>query len=354
MGTTNNGSYIIPLFGVVPTNIHSIPASDDPDTLTADTIAMMRSNVFATVKSPIVQQATTQALKGLGTNPSDKQKANAIHTWIRRNVQFVPDASILQRIGIADEDEALIAPDRLLTMSKPQGDCDDFSQLAAAMLTNAGVANHFVTIAGERDDPQRFSHVYNMVETEEGLTPFDSSHGKRFGVEAPVYFRKKVWEVMPLNRSLDNQVLRGREDRLRLPFRQPRDVGVEQVVNARRGFKGMGDVTELNTPWSEVWNPSIDIFGGGDTVPFSSGGGSGWTSVLQNVIGQFTGAAATRLAYPAGTFLQQTPGGTTLIRTSPNADLTAYQGMNFGTGGMGTLLLLGGGLLLVVALMGRQ
>lgn len=332
----------LPVFGAIPTQIQTIPVSNDPEALTQQTLRQMAVNIGASTLSPAVQKATMGALQPLRGPASSSDKARAIFAWIKRHVTFIPDKSILQSIGIYDEDEALIAPDRLLTMPKPQGDCDCFSQLAAAMLLNAGVKNHLATIAADPQEPDRWSHVYNIVEDENGREiAFDGSHGKFFGWEAPRYFRKQVWRLMPYKGSLDNQVIHGKADRVTW---NRRDTGIEQVVNAKGGFRGLGidpSTTELNLPWSDTgWNASVPAGGGFDLTSniFS----------IANIFAKSIAPAVGASIMPGGTMVQ-TAQGTTVIGTGQPYAGTV--GLNLGGSNMGTLLLLAGGAVLLIMVM---
>lgn len=340
----NAGVYVLPVFGATPTRIAVIPTSDSPEGQTTDTVAAMVTQIGQTVHSPQVSKATAQALRGIGS--SDREKAHAIFRWIKRNVKFVKDSSIIEKgPKLVDTDEALIAPDRLLTMPKPQGDCDDFTQLASAMLWNAGIENSIVTIAADREEPQRFSHVYNQVSLRGvGEVPFDSSHGKELGWEAPVYFRKKVWKIMPLQvvSELDRQVIEGRQDRRFAYQRKQLSPVSQQVIKAIPGFKGvprgMGDTTVLDTPWS--------------------GGGTSWGGFFQNIASVFAGPIATAVGasiMPSGSMIQQGPQGSVLVTGAYGQPYQGGYPSGVSIGGTsGPLLLIGGAAVLLVLIMGMK
>lgn len=336
------------MFGPVPTRVTAIelPPTDDSDVQTHITVEEMAHNIASTVYSKPVGKAVSRALSGMcGANPGEREKANAIFNWVKRNVRFVRDSSILEGIGIRGVDEALIAPDRLLTMPKPQGDCDDFTQVASAMLWRAGIRNSIITIAADKSDPHLFSHVYNQVDTEEGQTvAFDSSHGPRMGWEAPRYFRKKVWKVMPYKGNLDQQVINGVANQ-RFYQRRMLDPVSQQVIKAIPGFSGLGDTTTLDTPWSggDVWG--------------SSGGGVNWGSSILNIANIFAKPLATAVSasiMPSGSMLQQTPQGSVLVTGASGQPYGGGYptGINLGGSSIGTLLLLGGGGLLLIMVLG--
>lgn len=101
--------------------------------------------------SPAVRQALNTIRGTLLPNPSPAELARAIFWYVKKAVRFRDDP---------DHDELLIAPAILLAMPTPEGDCDDFSMLTAALLEAARIPWEFVTVAADHDSPGRFSHVY--------------------------------------------------------------------------------------------------------------------------------------------------------------------------------------------------
>ena len=175
----------------------------DSDVSTADTIAVLRRLAHTYSGHASVIAAVTQALSGGGAG-SQRDIACAIFHWVRTNVHFVDDETILyEQLGIPLEDldkELLIVPPVLLAMPNPQGDCDDFSLLLASMLLCAGLKPYYVTVAADPTDPQKFSHIYVCVQLadEGGYLALDA--GNRLAMVPPGWesnkvTRKAIWAV---------------------------------------------------------------------------------------------------------------------------------------------------------------
>ena len=176
-------------------NYSRVPLSDDPDAAVSQTIGLMAGFVRA--------DRTTAALSSLA-----HQLAGASVVEFKRNtfafckarVRFTQDHVIAEALRLPrhesgflnDVAEVLIRPIDLLRMRDAQGDCDDFSMLAACILSAGGVPAFFVTLAADQRAPDQFSHVYVMA----GADAFDASHGPYMGWEAKNRFgRRQVWSV---------------------------------------------------------------------------------------------------------------------------------------------------------------
>lgn len=179
-----------PAFGLA--SLVRYPASPDPDQSTAQTVAVMRQYIADGSERPEVTAAAREAAGALGMWAPVWRKCQAVHDWMRRNIRFVTDEEQLSRyLGIEPDYELLIRPE-LLVRSR-RGDCDDFTMLTCAMLRALGVDTQICTIAADRRDPQRFSHVYAIALSEDGSPiAMDTSHGPYVGWEAPA-FRRQVW-----------------------------------------------------------------------------------------------------------------------------------------------------------------
>lgn len=182
-----------------PSIARSIYTADlGTDRATADTIAIMASLARQGARSNEVYWAVEQAWYGLPADASDREITKAIYNWVRRTVRFVEDESLIQLWTgeVVTNKELLIAPERLLTMQPPQGDCDDFSTLLAAMLLSVGIPTSFVTIAADSFNPGRFSHVYVRASLARGeVVNLDASHGTYLGWESPEKFREVEWPI---------------------------------------------------------------------------------------------------------------------------------------------------------------
>jgi transglutaminase-like putative cysteine protease len=135
----------------LPLTLARQPSGQSTETQTARTVAAMNGMALRDATTLAVVRATQQALHGLPYDARPSEKAARIFWWVKEHVRFRDDP-------VADE--LLLAPSLLLAMPQPEGDCDDFSMLTAAMLTAARVPWVFVTVAADHTDPARFSHVY--------------------------------------------------------------------------------------------------------------------------------------------------------------------------------------------------
>ena len=173
------------------------------DVSTADTIENMRALVLRSAGTPIVRQATQDALARLGPNSPTQNKVNALFWYVKRTVRFTTDEEkVSQALGIPTEDkELLISPDVLLQMPQPMGDCDDFSMLLAAMLVSSGIPVdvYFTTVAVDDMEPNRWSHVFVktvfMDGDREKVYCLDASHGAYPGWSTDGIHRLKDWPV---------------------------------------------------------------------------------------------------------------------------------------------------------------
>lgn len=184
-------AYLLPpseFFGALPTRITRTPASTDPDTAVAQTIALMSGLIQRDAESP-----TIRAIAARGYSP-------VLHAfwYAKRHVRFVDDQTLLKvSVGIQQPEEFLISPARLVTMPRPRGDCDDFTMLVCSLLLAAGVDCEMVTIAADPNYPREFSHVYAAAVLPDGLIPLDASHAPAPGYEAipELVYRKQYWPV---------------------------------------------------------------------------------------------------------------------------------------------------------------
>ena len=175
----------------------------DSDVSTAATIAIMRWLAHDYARHPSVIAAVSYSLSGGGAT-TQRDVASAIFHWVRTNVRFVEDETLLYEelgVGVQDLDkELLIVPPVLLAMPNPQGDCDDFSLLLASMLLCAGMKPYFVTVAADPEAPQRFSHIYVCVELADEGDHLCLDAGNRLpmvppGWESAKITRKAIWPV---------------------------------------------------------------------------------------------------------------------------------------------------------------
>lgn len=142
----------------LPLRLERAPAGRSTEMQTARTISRMTRLAAAGARSTPVAAALAAALDGLEAQAPASAKARRIFWWVKDHVAFRDDPA---------QDELLLSPELLLAMPQPAGDCDDFSTLTAALLTAAGIPWEFVTVAADRSEPQRFSHVYLRAHVED-------------------------------------------------------------------------------------------------------------------------------------------------------------------------------------------
>jgi len=173
----------------------------DPFQATAETVQYMCGLVQNSLADPIINRACEDALKRFAllcntTSPSGK--ASACWFWAKQAIKFVHHQKLFEQWGIGDgkELQLLIAPDVLLKMEQPKGDCAVFTCLICAMLDCLSVPREIVTVAVDPRQPNVFSHVYPRAVLQPGFTlPLDASHGKYPGWEVPAnrVTLKQVW-----------------------------------------------------------------------------------------------------------------------------------------------------------------
>lgn len=172
------------------------------DVSTAHTIQVMRHVARRCASDPLVVRATMQAVSGGAS--SQRDIASAIFYWVRGNIRFVEDEQLMyEQLGIAPAEldkELLITPPVLLAMPVPMGDCDCFTMLIASMLLCAGIQPYFVTVAAEKEDVRKFSHIYVCACLSDEGTHLCLDAGNRLemvppGWEASEVTRKAIWAV---------------------------------------------------------------------------------------------------------------------------------------------------------------
>lgn len=169
-----------------PTNFRHSAAA------TRQTIDLMKGLVWGSVGFPIIHRAADQVRQM--ANSGNELLSSALHRWVRMNVNYVPDEMLVEQ-G-AEGRELLIAPNVLLAMHPAEGDCDDFSMVAAAIATSLGLSVKFVAVALEANNPNRYSHIFIQVldhigpNGEKDWITLDCSHGIWPGWEVAGQFNR--------------------------------------------------------------------------------------------------------------------------------------------------------------------
>lgn len=175
------------------------------DIATFDTLHVMKMMAREYSSSIRVSNAVDDATSNLSKSSSDKEVIRSLYWYVKRKIKFTEDETIMQScLGITEDDliatggkDLLLAPDLLLSMKQPIGDCDDFSTLLASMLLNLSYPVWFVVIAADEKEPMKFSHVYVKAFLPDIQTPIylDASHGSYPGWEYGKQFRKVEYAV---------------------------------------------------------------------------------------------------------------------------------------------------------------
>lgn len=176
---------------VTVARLHTNPLYNDVST--ADTLQQMRRVAGISANSPLVRGVANHCLQStvMGT-------VRRLYWWIKSHIRFESDENILAaQFGIGPtEADLIIAPDILLQMPQPMGDCDCLSTLFASLLRSLLIPCRFVAIAADEIEPNRWSHVYLKALVDGQWLPLDVSHGSYPGWEyAGPTFRKMEVEI---------------------------------------------------------------------------------------------------------------------------------------------------------------
>lgn len=217
---------IAPNYQAVP--IHRIPLASG-DAGIAQTVDVMHSLIDRGAVDPQIREQALGIVRQGGVSSRDSAaEISAIFWWAKTHMRFQKDVA---------GGEYVCTPRYLLrTMA---GDCDDYVVLIGSLLKSIGVPIRIVTIAADREEPGRLSHVYLEALAHGQWIPLDATQGHSYpGWQPPRYFRKKVWESAGLKtRALAGLGQNGDDafatDITALtPFIGTAEQGVAQIVSA--------------------------------------------------------------------------------------------------------------------------
>lgn len=118
----------------------------------------------------------------------DVGEAYAIYQWVKHSIRYTKDPVTKEK---------LYPPQELLKIRA--GDCDDISMLIGALGIALGYPARLITISADASNPQEFSHVYPELEVPAGSRQWialDAARpGAEFGVEPPMFYRKRAWSL---------------------------------------------------------------------------------------------------------------------------------------------------------------
>lgn len=147
----------------------------------------MRKLVDQAVSDPVFVRFATDLVRGV-LPYNDIGEASAVYEWVKGHIRYTKDPVTKEK---------LYPPQELLKIRA--GDCDDIAMLMGALMIAIGYPARLATIAASPDQPNEFSHVYLEAEVPPGSgqwIPMDAARvDAQFGVEPPVYFRKRVWSL---------------------------------------------------------------------------------------------------------------------------------------------------------------
>lgn len=197
-----------------PTAVRSIPLAAG-DAGIAQTVSVMHSLIDRGAVDPHVREQALGIVRSAGVGARDSaSEIAAVFAWVKANMRFQKDVS---------GGEYLCSADYLLKTLA--GDCDDYVILTGALLKSLGVPVRITTIAADREEPGRMSHVYLEAQSKGEWIPLDGTQARAVpGWAPPRYFRKKIWERPGLSTQ-----------------------GLQGLRRAARGRHGLQDLTtDLN------------------------------------------------------------------------------------------------------------
>ena len=178
------------------------PASySDTDTTTARTVDRMCARISQSLGDPLLQNlAKVVRRKWALGNDTQTAAPWAVFWFCKHAIIFVPDEiSVFADFSERDKVDYLVAPHKLIRRKRMQGDCDEFTMMACALLLLNGVDCEIVTVACSPKRPGEWSHVYCRAILPDGRhMPIDATPAGLYpGWEVPAYDvqRKQVWNM---------------------------------------------------------------------------------------------------------------------------------------------------------------
>lgn len=154
---------------------------------TAQTIQVMRKLVDNALNDSTFVRKAVDIVRPVAAF-NEEAEVQAIFNWVRANIRFVKDPYTKEK---------LIPPQELLKIRS--ADCDCQSMLTAALAMAVGYAARWITLSTQAQSPDEFTHIFTEVEVPSGSNvwvPIDTARADSvFGVEPPMYYRKRAWDV---------------------------------------------------------------------------------------------------------------------------------------------------------------
>lgn len=162
------------------------------DSAIYNTVSRMKEIIHLSSANPFVRRWSQEALAHVPVN-SKWDEANAIYRFVRDNVRYTKDPYGIEYIQTPPTLLEGIHRYRSKREPRPIGDCDDMTTLSLSMLKSVGFP---VAIRTVGFTPDRFSHVYGLVNVDGQWTPIDTVRpDKWLGWEAPNVRRAMELEV---------------------------------------------------------------------------------------------------------------------------------------------------------------
>lgn len=169
----------------------------DNEASTAATISLMKQYIGWALNHPPVLRTADEVFAGLPLGVPYWRYCLAVYEWMPTHCRFVPDESILVRLGLSPDQEFLTSP--YLFFQTREGDCDCFVMSTCALLGCAGIDTRIVTVAADSKQPWRWSHVYPVAILENGsrlavdTAAAAQKRGLPMGWEPAQPFRRREW-----------------------------------------------------------------------------------------------------------------------------------------------------------------
>lgn len=346
----------------------------DPFVATHQTAQYMAALIHAGAKTPVVKEATQRAcdlfrggpLYASSVGAAAKLPAGAIceSIWwyVKHALKFVHHQKMLVAwLNRPGELQLLIAPDVLLSMENPRGDCAVYSTLICAMLECAGIPWELMTVAADPQlGPEVFSHVYPRSVLPGQRLPMDASHGKYCGWEVPAdrVLNSQVWDE--LGNPIADQG--SRFQGLHGVGTMAPNVRIDIMRQLARRTAGLGccqglgdDAIPLDVQEGGTYEPppptDVTVFN-----PNTSGGGStDWTNLFGSLATTWTKAIAPAVGQsisPTTQVVRNADGSYSVI--TPGSNTAVAGSLLGGAVGSSSLLMIGGlliGGVLLISLM---
>lgn len=146
------------------TAVRSIPLAAG-DAGIAQTVSVMHSLIDRGAMDPHVREQALGIVRSAGAGARDSaSEIAAVFAWVKANMRFQKDVS---------GGEYLCSADYLLKTLA--GDCDDYVILTGALLKSLGIPVRITTIAADREEPARMSHVYLEAQSKGEWIPLDGT-----------------------------------------------------------------------------------------------------------------------------------------------------------------------------------